>query len=49
MRNRNTLEFLGLWEQLQTLRLTVAKSRPLKHRPGSTAFTSPPKNGLIPA
>lgn len=38
MRNRNTLEFLGIWDKFTTLILKVANSRPLKKKRVSTTF-----------
>ena len=39
MRNRNTIEFLGLWESLHNPSLTVCNSTRLKPRPASTALS----------
>ena len=38
MRNRNTIEFLGLWRVFTTLRLTVCNSTRLGRRLASTAL-----------
>lgn len=35
MRNRNTIEFLGVWEEIHNPRLKASNSMPLKRRPDS--------------
>ena len=39
MRNRNTLELIGIWEQSRSITriLKVSNSRPLESRPATTA------------
>jgi KilA-N domain len=39
MRNRNTVEFLGIWERLNNAVLNPSNSRGLKIEPGLTALS----------
>ena len=48
LRNRNTVEFLGVWEQFTIPVLIPSNSMGLENRPVSTASSSPPTAGLPP-
>ena len=46
LRNRNTIEFLGIWESLNNPDFkNPSNSMGLKNRPGSTVLYSRPSNG----
>ena len=48
LRNRNSIEFLGVWEQLNNPDLIPSNSMGLESRPASTASSSPPAAGSRP-
>ena len=45
LRNRNTIEFLGIWEQINNPGFNPVESTGLKKWPDSTGLPSPPSNG----
>ena len=48
MRSRDTLEFLGLWEQLHNPCFKGVEFDSFRKQAGANAFTMSPKNGLKP-
>ena len=46
MRNRDTIEFLGLWEQLNNPEFNPSNSTGFRIQAGSNTFTMSPKSGL---
>ncbi|MGB4407738.1 MAG: KilA-N domain-containing protein [Sphaerochaeta sp.] len=46
MRNRSTIEFLGLWEQLNNPDFKGVEFDSFKHEAGTNAFTLSPRNGF---
>ncbi len=46
MRNRDVLEFLGLWEKLHNDNFNPLEFEGVRKQAGANAFTMSPKNGL---
>ena len=44
MRNRNTIEFLGVWEELHNPDFNRVQFEAVKNEAGTNAFTMSPKN-----
>ena len=47
MRSKDTLEFLGLWEQLHNSTFKGVEFDTFRNQAGSNAFTMSPQNGLM--
>ena len=47
MRNRDVIEFLGLWESLHNPDFKPLEFEGFRNQAGANAFTMSPKNGLM--
>lgn len=45
LKNKDTVLFMGVWEQLNNPGFNSPEFEGIKMKPGATAFTCPPRNG----